>query len=439
MPQILIAADDYTGANDTAVLMTGIGFSTYTVLEEDMNSIPDAQCIAISTDSRACPEEEAYRRVYEVTAKLRGGDTFLLSKRIDSTLRGNLGAEIDAMLDGAGDERCALVVPTFPGAGRVYKNRCLYVNGVPLDQTAAARDPKNPIRTSSALDILQKQSRYPVGEITLAMLGLSPGELAAEMKQLRRSGVRLILCEAETQADLQTLAEAAILMEEPFICSDPGAFTCAVARCFRQGQVHGTLFFLIGSVNAVTAAQVRRLEKEADTGMIYLDARSLLEEDSEASQKRLLEDLRHQRDEMLKTLEGRRARTMVLCTSGIFEENKIDFSEYEKSTALSREELSDRLNARMADLAARLILEQENIRGLFACGGDTAVALCHSLGAKGEYPLEEVIPLAVYGKLAGGRMNQVPIITKGGMIGGEDTLVRCRDFLYRVLEKETEQ
>ena len=50
-----------------------------------------------------------------------------------------------------------------------------------------------------------------------------------------------------------------------------------------------------------------------------------------------------------------------------------------------------------------------------------------------------MIPLAVYGKLAGGRMNQVPIITKGGMIGGEDTLVRCRDFLYRVLEKETEQ
>ena len=101
MPQILIAADDYTGANDTAVLMTGIGFSTYTVLEEDVNCLPDAQCIAISTDSRACPDQEAYRRVYEVTAKLRSGDTFLLSKRIDSTLRGNLGAEIDAMLNGA--------------------------------------------------------------------------------------------------------------------------------------------------------------------------------------------------------------------------------------------------------------------------------------------------------------------------------------------------
>ena len=121
MPEILIVADDYTGANDTAVLMLQEGFPACTVLEEKDGSGPDAACIAVSTDSRSVSPEEAYRRVFEATRRYMREDTFLLSKRIDSTLRGNLGAEICAMLDAAGGERCALVVPTFPGAGRVYK------------------------------------------------------------------------------------------------------------------------------------------------------------------------------------------------------------------------------------------------------------------------------------------------------------------------------
>lgn len=91
----------------------------------------------------------------------------------------------------------------------------------------------------------------------------------------------------------------------------------------------------------------------------------------------------------------------------------------------------------MGDLAAEFLRRHPEIRGVAACGGDTAVALCRSLGAAGEYPLEEVIPLAVYGKLVGGGRDGLPIITKGGMIGGEDTLIRCRDYLiHRIWEEE---
>ena len=59
-----------------------------------------------------------------------------------------------------------------------------------------------------------------------------------------------------------------------------------------------------------------------------------------------------------------------------------------------------------------------------------AIELCRALGATGEYPLQEVIPLTVYGKLADGSAAGMHIITKGGMVGDESTMVLCQQFLY---------
>ena len=437
MAGILIVADDYTGANDTAVLMAELGFSAYTVLDPQAPGT-DAACIAVSADSRACPAEEAYKRVYQSVLRFRMDDIFLYSKRIDSTLRGNLGAEIDAMLDAAPDDRCALIVPAFPRAGRIYKHRCLYVDGIPLDETPAAGDPQNPIHTHSALELLSGQSKYPVGEIGIDELALDAKMLGSRIRSQKDKGCRLILCEAETDEDLQKLAEAVFSVGIPFICADPGAFSCAVAKTYRQSYGYRKVFFLVGSVNTVTASQMLRLSRESDTDIVYLDAASVLAdrgEDISAACPEALKRARLMLEQRLSAPRDDPMRTICLCTSGIFPEKRIDFSEYEKKTGRSREALSALLNRRMAALAAEVITAHPDIKGLFACGGDTAVSLCRSLEAKGERPIDEVIPLAVYGRLSGGSKDGMPIITKGGMVGDMDTLVECKAFLYREILK----
>lgn len=443
MPGILIVADDYTGANDTAVLMAQRGFHSYTILSEEDSAVQDSACTAVSTDSRGLSPEAAYRRVFDATRRYMKKNTFLLSKRIDSTLRGNLGAEICAMLDAVGDERCAMVVPTFPSAGRVYKDRCLYVNGVPLDETAAAKDPGSPVRTRSALCLLREQSRCPVDEIRIGDLKLSVKDLSLRMKKMKAKGTRIIVCEAETEADLRMLAESALQMREPFICADPGAFSCVVADLYQMARRGFKLLFLIGSVNDVTASQMRRLSHEKDTLTVYVEMPRLPEKHESENPVSALDDAalkiagkaRRELDKKMAAASGD-IKTLCLCTSGIFPENRVDFTEYESRNGLPKGELSTRFDRLMGDLAAGVILSHPEIKGAAACGGDTAIALCRSLGAKGEYPLEEVIPLAVYGKLAGGARDGLPVITKGGMIGDEDTLIRCRDYLYRRIWKE---
>jgi uncharacterized protein YgbK (DUF1537 family) len=96
--KIAIIADDLTGANATAALLSTKGFTTMTCLDNDAEEAQRFDVVSFSTDSRSVSSVEAYRRVAECVARINPEQT-LISKRIDSTLRGNLGAEVDAVID----------------------------------------------------------------------------------------------------------------------------------------------------------------------------------------------------------------------------------------------------------------------------------------------------------------------------------------------------
>ena len=429
MPKILIVADDYTGANDTAVLAPTNGLSAYTVLARDLDKTSfQVDCVAVSTESRAVAPAEAYQAVREATDRFRTEETVLFSKRIDSTLRGNLGQEIDGMLDALGSERTAMVVPALPGAGRIYKDGCLYVNGVPLSRTAAARDPKNPVNTDSPLELLRTQSRYPACSISLNDVRAGVGHLLKQIQELQNQGYRLLLFEVETDPDLTVIAEAVTASERDFICVDPGVFTLACMRLLVPVPEEGKLLFVIGSVNQVTADQMEQLLKEEGTAAVYMDAAQAIES---GILLHCENDMVKKDDPLLTALAQalETSQTVCLVTSGIFPEGRIDLDSYAEHLGVSAEIISKKLNEFMAALAARLVEQSPQIRGIFACGGDTAAALCQKLHAQGEYPLEEVIPLAVYGVLEGGIADGMPIITKGGMVGDRNTLIQCRRFL----------
>ena len=84
------------------------------------------------------PPAEAAERVGAVAEPRPAGRWF---KKIDSTLRGRIGAEVDALMRATGP-RTAVVCPAFPAQGRVVLDRVLLVDGVPVAETPIARDPQ---------------------------------------------------------------------------------------------------------------------------------------------------------------------------------------------------------------------------------------------------------------------------------------------------------
>ena len=109
---LTIIADDLTGACDTGCLFAGP--APVGVIAEPALARSDAGVVAVDTESRALAADDAGSRIHATVSRLgprlHAGPLF---KKIDSTLRGPLAAELAALLD-SGDWDGALVCPAFP-------------------------------------------------------------------------------------------------------------------------------------------------------------------------------------------------------------------------------------------------------------------------------------------------------------------------------------
>src|SRR5215213_1732222 len=196
--RIGIVADDLTGAADTAVQFLRNGWNTELQLQPHPTR---ARVIAVTTDSRNLALADAAVTVAAAVRQLRDAGATHLYKKIDSTLRGQVAAEIDATLKSWSADGVAVVCPAFPGTGRTVMGGELRVSGVPVGETALARDPVTPVKESHIPTLL--------GATGIAAGG---GEGAREFADRLTTSGRIVVVDACNEDDLQRLAEALALV-----------------------------------------------------------------------------------------------------------------------------------------------------------------------------------------------------------------------------------
>jgi len=91
------------------------------------------------------------RRALSTQAAKHAG---ILFKKIDSTLRGHVAAELAAARAALGRGRPVIIAPAFPKQGRTTRNGRIYVKGVPL--RGAPRLPMLDARTDADLDAIAR-------------------------------------------------------------------------------------------------------------------------------------------------------------------------------------------------------------------------------------------------------------------------------------------
>ena len=426
MAQLIVVADDLTGANATGVQLSRLGFQAQTILGEltsDQIHSCMTEVLLAQTDSRSVSQEEAYSRVFRAASSIKGAPTKLLSKRIDSTLRGNLGCETDAFLDALDNGAIAVVVPCFPSAGRVLAGGHLLVYGVPLYATEVANDPKNPINTSDAAEIFRSQSKYPVASLTLNDLKRGKPHLVSELRRLKDEGVRTVIVDSLSEDDIKVIADSVIESRLPFIAVDPGVFTAVLASRLLEKNIpprqHGRVLVVIGSVNPVIRDQVYYMLASMKIFNIYVRMEEFLKGDE------------HYKREVDRVLdEYFSADTMdyavvSLVGDGIKLENRIDFTRYAKATNMSLDELSNIVTGGLTEIAEKVLRADSSFGALYTSGGDASVSLYRRLGATGLLLHDEVVPLAAAGSLTGGSFNGLAVVTKGGMQGDSTAMDVC--------------
>jgi uncharacterized protein YgbK (DUF1537 family) len=218
--ELTAIADDLTGACDVGAELAAAGQRVRVVVAPgDAVALSAGEIAIVNTQSRAVAPAAATARV---RAALRGRPVEVVLKKIDTALRGHLGAEIDAL------DAPVFVLPAIPAAGRVTRGGCQWFNGTPLAATEFARDPEGPGAESSVAAVIARESARRV-----AVLGrdvVAEGRLTAEVDRGRRAGVDVFVVDAETDADVAYAVRAILDLPRPVCLAGSIALAAAVAR-----------------------------------------------------------------------------------------------------------------------------------------------------------------------------------------------------------------
>lgn len=432
MSECVVIADDLTGGNATGVLLKKMNYRAHTVLNleaVDPASLADCDCVIYPTNSRGVSAELAYARVTAACEALASSDCLLYAHRIDSTLRGNLGSETDAMLDYLGEDYIAVVAPCFPATGRIVCGGYMLVDGVPLHRTNIAIDPKTPVKISEVAELFRAQSKYPVATIGLKELMGGVQAVEERIDAEAEAGARILCCDCISQEDLDLIADACIAGGRKIIAVDPGVFTTTLARKLivpKDKQEDSRILAVVGSVHPNARVQMEKLWLAQPTHQVMVETKCLLESDAAKAQEieRVVREV----------LAGcRTAQITTVTGDGIYPENRIDFAPYMAEFGCSLDEVTERINRALAEIAYRVFCEEPSFRAMYTSGGDITVAVCERFGTTGLRLRDEVLPLAAYGKFLGGAFDGVHLITKGGSQGGPDAINFCVTYLKEKL------
>ncbi|WP_049894355.1 four-carbon acid sugar kinase family protein [Salinarchaeum sp. Harcht-Bsk1] len=409
----LVVADDLTGANDTGAAFAATGQETVIEIEgggDGREDASDAAVRVVNTDSRYSDPATAAERVRSAVERAPDADVY---KKVDSTLRGNLVAEIDAAMAASGAD-LAIVAPAFPATGRITVGGYHLVEETPVAETAAGRDAKGP--TTSHVPTLLEASSYPVVHRSLDDLGESVA-LRASFEELAASGDgALVVADATTDEHLERVADAAAAAREA--AGIDVLFVGSGGLAAHVGS--GGSSAVLGVVGSVAPETFEQLEAVPDDQVVLLDSELVVTEPAaavadaaEALGQRLDDD-----QPAVVTAATDREDVEATLAAG-------------RATGLDDEEIRDHVAEALGKTA--LTVERDHgIDGLFATGGAVATATFDAFDAMGVrltgHQVEAGIPL---GRIQGGRADGLAVVTKAGAFGGETAIVNGLRFLAR--------
>jgi uncharacterized protein YgbK (DUF1537 family) len=382
--RILAIADDLTGAIEVGAMFAKEGVRSLVSLSVDV--LPEAEAVVVDALTRHLAPSEAAARVARLANQAREAQVPYVYKKTDSTLRGNIAAEFQALLR-AYPERPLAYAPAYPRMGRVVIEGELYIHGQRLPETPFARDPREPQAEGNIPKLLAQGCDAPVvrapagGPIARLLMQVPPGTV--------------LLCDGASDEDLEAVAQALRASGRPCIVAgtagfcEPWARALPLARVGPSGETAVTPCLVVnGSLHPASLEQVRRAAGEVPV--------VTLEDDSD-----------------------RDAATTAAVLDALAVRGWAAFS----TPGTCPEGAAARLGA-----ITQAVLSSAPVDGLVVFGGDTARAVLDALGVAVVEPRRELlpgIPLSVV-RL---ETRELPLVTKAGGFGDSETLLAIKAAL----------
>jgi D-threonate/D-erythronate kinase len=231
-----VIADDLTGACDAGLQFVNAGFATDVWLSAPGKC--DSEVMVLDTNTRQMPTDgdavQAVQRAFEQAA---GSVVF---KKIDSTLKGHVAAELAAAL-AARPHAAVILTPAYPEMGRTVVDGQLRIRG------EVARD--------------------VIGTLGVPAVHVGTRNVTERICAGLARGARVFAADAVTRDDLRAVGDALRAMNHEFVWVGSAGLAQELARHMgakRSLTVAARLavksvLVVVGSTNSVTERQVQQL------------------------------------------------------------------------------------------------------------------------------------------------------------------------------------
>jgi D-threonate/D-erythronate kinase len=370
--EVIVIADDLTGACDTAVAFSMKGMKTEVILDWGPARDFSTEVIAIDTESRDIPAPEARRKLEDAADQLNLKRFTHIFKKVDSVFRGNTLNEIVAAIEKFPFD-LAIMAPAYPRLGRTSRDGIVRVCDLYGERSFAVRDGLE----ASGLKICH----IAVG---------SAGEEMAEVLVKNLHGeCQLVYCDAMSERDLQV------------IVTEGRRLAVRTLWIGSAGLAHALAFDLVGDNHDNLSSETSGCHPSVDTSAsIFFFTGS----DHLATQMQIIA-LRQEHRVVEYAFDGSKSDDNQ--GTGIF-------------LVPVRRGVTTEL-----DISSTLKwIRPNNVSCLFMTGGDTATLVCRALGIRGLQLQDEFAPGLPRGLAVGGALAGLPVILKSGGFGETDVLCR---------------
>lgn len=443
MPLIGAVADDLTGATTTGVLLARSKARTAVFFNEEAaektEGIDELDAILISSNSRPLPANEAYDKVKSATIALKRMGVEYFSKRIDTTLRGGVGVEIDAMLDQMKEGTVAVVVPAMPQSRRILVGGYSVIDGVALINTPVAQDVRTPVKENYIPRLLEGQTRRKVGLVTLDKVLAGEEVIEEALAEQKKAGCEVIVVDGITLEDVESIAKACISLRWDVVAVDPGPFTSKLAF-YRElisaeepnippqaDEAGKTVLIAAGSATPVTKKQMEILCQDPRHVRVSVEPLPLIEGGDVA-----LDEVFKAVNKAAELLESDNQPRAILFETALHGE-LLNLDEEDNKRHYAGGMSANRINAGLGMIVSQLLgkVGKEKVAGLYTTGGDTMVNVCYQLGVECIEVMDYVIPQTDVGRLVGSKYSGLPVVGKGGLTGNDNTACDIVSRLFR--------
>lgn len=392
MKKMLLIADDFTGANDSGIKIVQRGYDASISL--NCNEKFDSNINIIDTETRNLNKSQAYDIVDKTISNLENlSDYLVIYKKVDSTLRGNIRSEYEAIYKYL-NPQYVIFAPAHPNLGRTTKDGIQYVNGKRILDTEFSQDPEKPVTNDNIKNILaDKMHHHYIDEIRKD-LNIKPG---------------INTFDCEIYDDLLKIAQKSLEIDQRVLFIGSAGLCDAL---FDELIIKKPVVGIVGSVSSQNKESIEYCKKMG-VPVIKITLMDYVNNSYKNKVDQVICLLKENKDVIIVTSKDRI--------------DYIETLEYIRENNLK----TDLILSKLLKSISISLINEVDISGVFTSGGTTSIEFLKSIGATGTNLIDEIENGVIMNKIKG-VSNDLYLVTKAGAFGNKKTIYNSLNQIRRI-------